>query len=63
MRRITELDYMPVGIERAHQPKQRGFLYRLLCALLGTHAPCMCPACRRRRGEEVEEPTLPVIEF
>lgn len=54
---------MPVGIERAHQPKQRGFLYRLLCALLGIHAPYMCPACRQRRGEEVEEPSLPVIEF
>lgn len=64
MRRIQELEYVPVGIERAQRPKHRGFLIRLLRAILGRREPCMCPACRLRRGEEVEEQqTLPTIEF
>ena len=63
MRRITELEYVPVESERAQRSKHRGFLIGLLRAILGRREPCVCPACRLRRGEEVEEQSLPTIEF
>lgn len=63
MRRITEMRHLPVATHGVERQQHRGFLIRLLRALLGCHKPCSCRVCRRRRGEEVEELTLPTIEF
>lgn len=63
MRRIQEMDLVPVGGEHARRPKQRGFLIALLRVILAARDLCARPFHRRRRGEEVEEPSLPVIEF
>jgi hypothetical protein len=53
--RQQAMQFVRVGAGRP--PKKRGFLKRLLRA-------CLDLMRRRfRRGEEVEEPTLPTIEF
>lgn len=65
MRKRQELEYVPVGLERAQQPhKKRGFLIRLLRLIFPALAEkCACPCCRLSRGEEVEELTQGAIEF
>ncbi len=56
--RHQELEYIPVGLERAqHLPNKRGFLLRWLCSALGWLRK-ICPCEHSSRGGEVEEPVI-----